>query len=69
MGSALVYWFAKGLEVLGLIALPLAIVIGIPGGDFRAETWLAAGGVVAFFAGVMLERMSGRRPERLEKSE
>jgi cytosine/uracil/thiamine/allantoin permease len=69
VGNALVYWFAKGLELLGLICLPLAMAIGIPGGDFRAETWLALVGVVAFFTGVMLERMSGRKPDKLNEVE
>jgi hypothetical protein len=66
VGNALVYWFAKGLEILGLILASLAIYIGIVPGDFRTETWMFAIAVVVFFTGVVLERMSGTKPEKLK---
>jgi hypothetical protein len=66
VGTALVYWFAKGLEILGLIFGALAIYVGIVAGDFRTEAWMATLAVVGFFTGVILERMSGTKPEKLK---
>lgn len=66
MGNALVYWFAKGLELLGIIFGALAIYVGIVAGDFRTEAWMAALAVVGFFTGVVLERMTGIKPDKLK---
>lgn len=66
MGNALVYWFAKGLEILGIALGALAIYVGPIAGDFRTETWMAALAVVSFFTGVVLERMTGIKPDKLK---
>ncbi len=66
MGNALVYWFAKGLEILGLIFGVLAIYVGVVAGEFGTETWMFVLSVVIFFTGVILERMSGTKPEKLK---
>jgi hypothetical protein len=66
VGSALGYWFAKGLEILGLAFGALAIYVSIGAGEFRNGTWMFAISVVVFFTGVLIERMTGVKPDKLK---
>ncbi|MCC6572452.1 MAG: hypothetical protein IT462_01560 [Planctomycetes bacterium] len=63
MAGAL-YWIAKGLQLFGLILVPYGLYVGVLGGEFRIETWLAAGGIVAFYSAYWLERAVGRKADQ-----
>lgn len=64
--AAALYWIAKGMQLAGLILVPYGLYVGVLGGEFQIETWLAALGIVAFYSAHWIERMVGRKPETMD---
>lgn len=54
-----VYYIGMLLQLVGLTAMPVALFVGVYGGDLGREWMIGAGGLVVFFAGTGLRSWAG----------
>ena len=56
----MIYYVARGLQMIGLIEVGFGLFIGLYEGDLKLELWHGGIGSVLFFAGWLVQKRFSR---------
>jgi hypothetical protein len=59
-GDGVIYYVARGLQMIGLIEVGFGLFIGLYEGDLKLELWHGGIGSVLFFAGWLVQKRFSR---------